>query len=111
MRSLRSPKEPAGTASDDHIFEIRHRGEGPRCHLPDQALDLGSIRVAAFDVEADDCLTDPGYPGCRQEGALQTWAAPARRRRARPADRIHGGPDAEGPASPTGRTPKEGLTG
>jgi hypothetical protein len=58
MRSLRTPEKPAGTASHDHNFEIRHRGEGPRCHLPHEALDLGGVRVAALDVEADDRLTD-----------------------------------------------------
>jgi hypothetical protein len=58
MRSLGAPEELAGTASHDHNFEIRHRGEGPRCHLPHQALDLGGVGVATFDVEADDRLTD-----------------------------------------------------
>ena len=58
MRSPGTTKKSTGTGSDDHIFEIRHRGEGPCRHLADQALDLGRVGVAAVDVEADDYLTD-----------------------------------------------------
>ena len=58
-RALGAPKKSTGAGSDGHLFEIGHRGEGPCRHLADQALDLGRVRVAAFDVEVDDCLTAP----------------------------------------------------
>jgi hypothetical protein len=35
MRSPGTPKKSTGTGSDDHIFEIGHRGEGPCRHLAD----------------------------------------------------------------------------